>query len=456
MTTASAGPGTGAPPPHRRPTPHRELRRLPDQGYLGGVCAGLADYFRVDAAIVRIAAVILAFSGPGVPAYLLAWIFVPPSAGAGASPEDAEANDRGTQVMGLILIAFALSVLWGGWWHPMRRWIFPVGLIVLGGWLILRRSDRPLAPRNDPTAADPTAPGLQPGTAGAGPEGAPASTPVDDPASTGDGPRTDEPDATWSAGLAAPASTDPTWPAPPAPPSLHDLSGGAGEGPPSPPWAGGHGSGPSPHPSRDEDPEAGRRRRILLPTVLGALLVWSGAAFLLGVALQTALAVALCIVGLGFVLGAFMGGSGALIVPAVLLAGALVVTTALDLPLRGPVGQRTWAPQTPEQVSDAYQLSLGDGVLDLTEIDLEDVEELEAVASVGIGHLEVLVPAEVGLEVRGEASIGDVTILERSDSGWGVSVDRSIEGDGGTVLVLDLEVGIGQIEVVAVPTGGGR
>jgi phage shock protein PspC (stress-responsive transcriptional regulator) len=46
---------------------------------IAGVCAGLADYFGIDAVLVRvIMAVICVFTaGAGVLAYLLAWIIIP-------------------------------------------------------------------------------------------------------------------------------------------------------------------------------------------------------------------------------------------------------------------------------------------------------------------------------------------------------------------------------------------
>jgi phage shock protein PspC (stress-responsive transcriptional regulator) len=46
---------------------------------IGGVCGGLAEYFRIDPLIVRILFVTFAlmFSGTGFPLYLLLWIFVP-------------------------------------------------------------------------------------------------------------------------------------------------------------------------------------------------------------------------------------------------------------------------------------------------------------------------------------------------------------------------------------------
>jgi phage shock protein PspC (stress-responsive transcriptional regulator) len=45
---------------------------------LGGVCAGLANYFNVDPVLIRVAWVVGFFAaGVGFLAYLIAWIIIP-------------------------------------------------------------------------------------------------------------------------------------------------------------------------------------------------------------------------------------------------------------------------------------------------------------------------------------------------------------------------------------------
>ena len=61
--------------------PKRRLVRRPPEGKIGGVCAGLAEYFNTDVALVRAAWVILSiWPGAvvlGVVAYLAAWLLMP-------------------------------------------------------------------------------------------------------------------------------------------------------------------------------------------------------------------------------------------------------------------------------------------------------------------------------------------------------------------------------------------
>lgn len=56
----------------------RKLRRDKQQAVIGGVCAGLANYFSVDPILVRIAFLILFFTlGSGIFIYILLWLAVP-------------------------------------------------------------------------------------------------------------------------------------------------------------------------------------------------------------------------------------------------------------------------------------------------------------------------------------------------------------------------------------------
>src|SRR5215831_2256381 len=56
----------------------RKLYRSRTNRQLAGVCGGVAEYFNIDATLVRVLFVVFAvLGGPGLLAYLLLWIFVP-------------------------------------------------------------------------------------------------------------------------------------------------------------------------------------------------------------------------------------------------------------------------------------------------------------------------------------------------------------------------------------------
>jgi phage shock protein C len=57
----------------------KKLYRSRTDKKIAGVCGGLANYFNVDATVIRIVFIILLLPGgfPGLLPYLIFWIFVP-------------------------------------------------------------------------------------------------------------------------------------------------------------------------------------------------------------------------------------------------------------------------------------------------------------------------------------------------------------------------------------------
>lgn len=54
------------------------LRRYPNEGVLGGVCAGVGRFLDIEAWIIRlITCVLFVLCGVGLVPYILLWIFVP-------------------------------------------------------------------------------------------------------------------------------------------------------------------------------------------------------------------------------------------------------------------------------------------------------------------------------------------------------------------------------------------
>ncbi len=57
----------------------KRLTRNPD-GMIGGVCAGIADYFELDSSLVRLAYILISIFSvafPGIFAYIILWIVIP-------------------------------------------------------------------------------------------------------------------------------------------------------------------------------------------------------------------------------------------------------------------------------------------------------------------------------------------------------------------------------------------
>lgn len=64
------------------PRPYRQLRRSRSDRMLAGVCAGIADYLRVDPTLVRVGFAVLAIITWGVAllGYVVAWVVIPEEA----------------------------------------------------------------------------------------------------------------------------------------------------------------------------------------------------------------------------------------------------------------------------------------------------------------------------------------------------------------------------------------
>ena len=83
-----AEPGTGTPsaaPPPPAYAASKKLMRSSRDKKIGGVCAGLADYFDLDPTIVRVVWLLaIFFAGTGFLIYIILWIALPlaPTTGA--------------------------------------------------------------------------------------------------------------------------------------------------------------------------------------------------------------------------------------------------------------------------------------------------------------------------------------------------------------------------------------
>ena len=129
---------------------------------------------------------------------------------------------------------------------------------------------------------------------------------------------------------------------------------------------------------------------------------------------------------------------------ALLLVGAAVVAATFNVHLGNGVGDRTYVVGGTQDLRGSYKLGIGEMMLDLRNVPFTKAET-HVKARVDIGSLRVIVPRDVALQVRGDAQLGEVHILGKSDDGR--HARSSIVQSGNHVLVLDTHVGIGQVRV---------
>ncbi|GHE10710.1 membrane protein [Streptomyces alanosinicus] len=213
----------------------------------------------------------------------------------------------------------------------------------------------------------------------------------------------------------------------------------------------------SPAPPRPRGPRWIGGWVFLLALVAGGLgtgLTWD--THPLGTSLQTGLACALGVFGLGLMVSAFLGRTGAgtvflAMITAALLAGA----SALPKDITAHWRDASWAPTATKQVQPKYGLGTGRGTLDLSRVRPGRGRTVATDARVGAGQLKVIVPADVPVRMKIDVGVGDIRLPGSSRRDVDVQPVRHTDvtlapaqgaKDVGT-MDLVLEVGVGEVEV---------
>jgi phage shock protein PspC (stress-responsive transcriptional regulator) len=427
----------------------RPTRRQTDRK-IAGVASALARRYELDPILVRIAFVVSAFCGVGIPLYLAGWIVLPPD--IEDPPRGAGQTSPVTRV--LVYVALVLACL-----HSLHRLAeggvgFLVGLLIVGVLLYLlqvsRSGHRPdIAYTAEQPAQGAGAPGPAPG--GSAPEASRAATPS--------GPR--------------------------APFGERAPSAAAG-------------------------PRAPRSR--LTPVTLALALLAAGVTGVVTLSGVTGfpgsravVAVALAVIGVGLLVGSFTrGGRGLVLIALPLMLVGFMLNWAPAQHWRG-AGDLTVVPRSISTLAPRYEHSFGDLELDLRNLDLtvpavapgaqplppgaapgapppvpatasgsplpggtpatpvpattQLGEPVRTVVSVQFGEVTVLVPANADVRVHCHAAIGEVDCLGDPGDRYGVSGNDGPTADavidslgydnaaGGRPLEIDVNVGTGSVEV---------
>ena len=122
------------------------------------------------------------------------------------------------------------------------------------------------------------------------------------------------------------------------------------------------------------------------------------------------------------------------------------VAFAVRVPLFAGVGARVDRPADIADVHSKYELGIGNLTLDFAGVSLPKGQTFVK-ATVGIGDLKVLVPANATVEVKGRVQAGQLSLLDQRDSGTHVRAHVVDRTGSGRVLVLDARTGLGKVEV---------
>jgi phage shock protein PspC (stress-responsive transcriptional regulator) len=412
-TTTELGPALG-------PAPRPPLRRSRDR-VLAGVAGGVGRWLGIDPVIVRVVLVVLAvFGGSGLLLYLVGWLFIPDE-GTTASEADrfiARGQRPGSStrtvliVIGVVLgTIVTVNLLSAGPFHTAwglgggGSFLLILAIVALVLWLVNR----------DQSGSRPTPPGSG------------AVLVSDQPTESVGADDTSTPTLPAGYAYGGPGNY-PGYIAPPAVPVT-----------------------PRPRRSRSYLGLATLSLALILMGALGSLALTG----VVNIPVVVVLAGGLATLGVGLLIGSVVGRARwlmALAIPLLMVTALVALVPAnVRLPKNVTVGDRSWSPTTIVEASSPHALTLGDAVLDLTDLTVPAGTTTPVSAEVGIGQLTVKVPPGMRVRVTATAGTGEVRIDGLpTRSGQNVTVSTELPGfvaPNAPTVVLDAQVGIGSLEV---------
>jgi phage shock protein PspC (stress-responsive transcriptional regulator) len=442
------------------------IARGSDGRWFAGVSTGLARWLGVDPLIVRAGFILFSiFFGMGVALYLVLWLLMPDERGE-IHLERALKHGEGSSIC--LLIVTVISVLGGGpWWGGDLQGLRFGGfvLVAIGAWFFLTRTDTGRQLIGWPwtnsgqrgtgtqTGSTTTAAGTS-STAGAAGSGSSAGSSVGMPS----GP---------SARPSTPVGT----------PSTGNAAANAGA------------SLAAPRPTAPSVAWAPRQRSRSIGFAAGMLVL--GAAVLVGALfthfaragawtdtpLGVGIAAGLGVLGFGILVAGMAGRRAGGLAPLAWLGIiAAIFATAAPSNLSQPwrVGDQSYTPTSATPAPD-YQLSAGQMNVDLTKLTSAELAKTPGAdtvkATVGLGELDIVVPKGVSVTVHASGRAGEVVaagsnnpanggvmrdrmmtdtpMFSQDGTNWDETITYGPTTGSGPDLIVDAQVGLGQINITS-------
>jgi phage shock protein PspC (stress-responsive transcriptional regulator) len=383
------------------PVVTRELVRPREGRIVAGVAQGLANRYDLPVLLIRVIFVLLTFAGGlGVALYAAGWFLIR-SDDEDATPAERIFSGASTSRswLGIGLVFLAILILLDNFTFLSTGIVWSVGLLVVG--VLLYTGDLPRLVRNQGGNEQE---GVQQMTT----TDAPVAAPVEPVSPSGPG----------DAGGAVPPTPTPTPPVLPPPPA--------------------------------KPKETSYLGRITIGVVLVSLGVLAILDNIPGLPIEPQprhyIALATVVVGLGLMVGGFVGRARWLILIGALLVPTLLFSPVFEYNWDSDEFDRTVSPDTFAELEDSYTQDVGNLVIDLTDLPW-DGETVDLTVAVDAGNIEIWIPPGVGLEGEASVDVGHVGAFGRESSGLGnPSLQFDNPGPAGTV-VLDAAVDLGNIDI---------
>jgi len=384
----------------------RELVRPREGRIVAGVAQGLANRYDLPVLLTRVIFVLLTFAGGlGVALYAAGWFLIR-SDDEATTPAERIFSSASTSRswIGIGLVFLAILILLDNFTFLSTGIVWSVGLLVVG--VLLYTGDLPRLVRNQESDEQ---------------EGVQQMTTIETPVA--------ETAASETAAPVAPSGPGDAGDAVPPTPT------------PTPPIL------PPPPPKPKETSYLGRITIGLVLVSLGVLAILDN---IPGIPIEPQprhyIALATVVVGLGLIVGGFIGRARWLILIGALLVPTLLFSPVFEYEWNTDEFDRTVSPDTFTELEDSYALEVGNLVIDLTDLPW-DGETVDLVARVDAGNIEIWIPPGVGLEGEASVDVGHVGAFGRESSGLGgPTLEFDTPGPAGTV-VLDATVDLGNIDI---------
>jgi phage shock protein PspC (stress-responsive transcriptional regulator) len=388
-------------------TPQRRLERSREDRLFAGVAGGLGFNLGINPWWIRFAFIVLAFFGGfGVILYLAAWIVIPDEGEKDPIVTRWIANfdtSNGAMVFGAVLLGGAALLVISNVSSAPGSLVLAGVLFVVG--LLLYRGDFSSEKR--------------------GQGGTPDSSSTDDGAAVvaqdvgGDGAA-----VSIAEGGVAEMTTDGATDVVPVPPAPRKA----------------------PKPRRERS-MLGRLTIAVGLIVLAGMVMIDIAFARVEIEPVVYAATAVAVIGVGLVVGSWIGRARWLIIIGLFLLPGLWLSTLAPSSWNFSAGDVRFAPLTVSEIDTSYAHGAGRMEVDLTGLNADELAEVGTVeVSLGAGEMTVRLPAGVGVRMNAEVGAGEIRGPFRTEDGFAVEVDATF-GPEPTVLDLNLEVGVGTITI---------
>jgi len=156
-------------------------------------------------------------------------------------------------------------------------------------------------------------------------------------------------------------------------------------------------------------------------------------------------------IGAGLLVAAWWGRGAGLVGVGTVIA-MLIGVGLMFGGLPSKMGESSWTPKSPAEAARLYDVGVGEGRLDLSELVLAPGSSVTFNASISVGQLTVIVPPTARIEVHATNKVGDIQIDQTLRGGVDLRFDKVLDPEirpKGKVatIVLRLKGGASDLEV---------